>query len=64
MPRNKYETGCYLIRCFDKYGTRTGADTHAPNLHAARKMGRHIVREEGGSFVVMRVLVNSQDGDR
>ena len=57
---HKYETGQYIVRIFDKYGTAQ-QDLKAPNYIGAVQLG---VGETagGGSFVVLRVLHNSLDG--
>jgi len=52
----KYESGHYIVRVFDHYGTKV-SDHPARNYTEAMALGPAVT--QGGSFIVLRVLHNS-----
>lgn len=60
---NLYSQGNYLVRFFDRYGSRCGDDLQATHFIQAERIGRDVKDDECqvNSFVILRVLFNSLD---
>jgi len=61
MAEPKYETGRYLVLCFNKHGTQVG--THKAETYTqAHAIGKERTsRPPAASYVVTRVMYNSLD---
>jgi hypothetical protein len=61
---NKYQTGIYHIHLFDKHGTKQKTLLEKRNFVKAKKRGKKkCLKPPYASFVVTKVLFNSQDNN-
>lgn len=58
---NKYETGAYTVRIFDRYGTKRHDIPAKSYIDAVAKGTVEVDKWAGGSFAVLRCLYNSLD---
>lgn len=57
----KYETGSYTVLLFDRHGTKQDS-RKAPNAVEAKRIGETaITAPPHASYVILRVIANSQD---
>jgi len=58
---NKFKTGDYYIKIYDKYGTKQAEEFNIESLVEAKALASHLAQGGGESFVISRTLVNSLD---
>lgn len=61
---NKFATGSYYIKIYDKYGTKQHAEFGLGCYTEAKDLGDYFTENNSDSFTVSMVIYNSLDGDK